>query len=82
MAERLVLYFREYCSLCHEMRAALAPWEARGEVSLEIRDVDAREEWVSEFDELVPVLCGEEGEICHYHLDESALTAYLTRSKN
>jgi thiol-disulfide isomerase/thioredoxin len=73
----LTLYFREYCSLCHQMRAELAPWREKYGFSLEVRDVDANPAWLQRFDELVPVLMAGETEICHYHLDVQRLAAHL-----
>lgn len=73
----LTLYFREYCSLCHQMRAELQPWQQRYGFALEIRDVDADSALLERFDELVPVLMDGETEICHYHLDVQRLAAHL-----
>jgi len=73
----LTLYFREYCSLCHKMRAELEPWRLRHGFSLEILDVDADPVLLERFDQLVPVLMAGETEICHYHLDAQRLAAHL-----
>lgn len=78
----LVLYFREYCSLCHQMRDALAPWLARGDISLEIRDVDSCEDWLAKYDEQVPVLLAGDQEICHWHLDIAQLEAAIAQHKS
>ena len=37
----LTLYFREYCSLCHAMRDALRPYQARHGFTLDVIDVDS-----------------------------------------
>lgn len=73
----LTLYFREYCSLCHQMLAELAPWQQRYGFSLDVRDVDADPQLLERFDELVPVLMDGATEICHYHLDVQCLAAHL-----
>ncbi len=73
----LTLYFREYCSLCHAMRDALRPYQARHGFTLEVIDVDNDPALVERFDELVPVLMHGETEICHYHLDTVRLDAVL-----
>jgi thioredoxin reductase (NADPH) len=74
---KLTLYFREYCSLCHVMRAELEPWRLRHGFELEVKDVDEDPVLVERFDELVPVLMDGETEICHYHLDCRRLAAHL-----
>lgn len=75
---RLTLYFREYCSLCHAMRAALAPYVERGAVELTVIEVDDDPALVDKYDELVPVLCGPDGrEVCHWHFDQTKLAACL-----
>ncbi|AQR64399.1 thioredoxin family protein [Aquaspirillum sp. LM1] len=73
----LTLYFREYCSLCHAMRDALRPYQARHGFTLDVIDVDDDPALVARFDELVPVLMHGETEICHYHLDTVRLDAVL-----
>lgn len=73
----LTLYFRAYCSLCHQMLAALEPWRARYDFTLQVLDVDDDPALVARFDELVPVLMDGETEICHYHLDPVRLAAHL-----
>ncbi|MCD5364176.1 glutaredoxin family protein [Chromobacterium aquaticum] len=74
---RLTLYFREYCSLCHQMLAELQPWRERYGFELDVVDVDADPELERRFNELVPVLMADEAEICHWHLDQAALAAHL-----
>ncbi|NWK79388.1 glutaredoxin family protein [Aquitalea sp. LB_tupeE] len=74
---KLTLYFREYCSLCHQMLAELKPWQDRHGFELEVLDVDADPVLEARFNELVPVLMDGEQEICHWHLDIPALAAHL-----
>jgi thioredoxin reductase (NADPH) len=74
---KLTLYFREYCSLCHQMLAELQPWQARHGFELLVVDVDADPVLEARFNELVPVLMEGEQEICHWHLDIPALAAHL-----
>lgn len=75
------LLFREYCSLCHQMRDALAPWQARYGFELEIIEIDDFPELEAKYNELVPVLLHGDNEICHWHLDEAKLQAYLDSMK-
>lgn len=74
---RLTLMFREYCSLCHAMLAALNAHPARGRFELDIVDVDADPVLEARYNELVPVLLADGQELCHYHLDHAVLDAYL-----
>lgn len=73
----LTLMFREYCSLCHQMRDALEPYRQQYPFQLEICDVDSRPEWETAYNELVPVLLHQDQIICHWHLDEAALLRVL-----
>ena len=70
----LKLYGREYCGLCTSMRDQLA---VLGLAVIWI-DVDDDPEMEARYGDLVPVLVTSTGvEICHYHLDQTALGAYL-----
>lgn len=73
----LTLLFRDYCSLCHAMRQQLQPWQQQYGFELEIVDVDADPVLEERYNEKVPVLLHGEREICHWHLDETALIALL-----
>ncbi|EGY51803.1 glutaredoxin family protein [Neisseria shayeganii] len=73
----LTLLFREYCSLCHRMRADLQPYQARYGFELAVLDVDDDPELETRYNELVPVLLHGDTEICHWHLDEAALQRFL-----
>ena len=73
----LTLYFREYCSLCHDMLAQLGPWKEKYGFELQVIDVDTDPVLEERFDELVPVLMENEVEICHWHLDTQRLAAHL-----
>ena len=77
----LTLMFREYCSLCHHMRAALQPYQAEYGFELQVFDVDEDPELEARYNELVPVLLHEGGEICHWHLDKAKLLAVLQNAK-
>ncbi len=73
----LTLMFREYCSLCHQMRAALQPYQAEYGFELQVFDVDDDPQLETRYNELVPVLLHGDEEICHWHLDEAKLLALL-----
>ena len=71
----LKLYGREYCGLCRVMRDALT----RQGLPVEWIDIDDDPHLESRYGEWVPVLEGKDGRrICHYHLDQPALDAYLS----
>ncbi len=76
----LTLIGRGYCHLCELMRDDLYRLVGLPAFRLIECDVDADEQLLIRFDELVPVLLGEDGqEICHYHLDEPKVREYLRR---
>ena len=74
---KLTLMFRDYCSLCHKMRDALAPYQQQYGFALEVLDVDEDAALEEKYNELVPVLLDGDTEICHWFLDEEKLKAYL-----
>jgi hypothetical protein len=78
---RLTLLTRAYCHLCDDMRDALAPLVAGRDVHVVEFDIDADPALESRFGELVPVLllgnAADGRELCHYHLDVTALRAVL-----
>jgi thioredoxin-like negative regulator of GroEL len=76
-----VLYSRSWCHLCEDMLGALRACMARqGQpYTVDVVDVDADPALVARFDELVPVLVADGAELCHYFLDEAALSGYLAR---
>ena len=61
------------------MRQALLPYQKQYGFALNVVDVDEDENLVARYNELVPVLLHGEHEICHWHLDEAALSAYLNQ---
>jgi len=84
------LYSRSYCHLCDDMlmqlRSHLAS-DANFKMKnlrfvINVIDVDADQELVARFDELVPVLTakkadGHEVQICHYFLDVNKLEEFF-----
>ena len=71
---------RAYCHLCEDMLTALRDWQARQSFELEIIDIDADPALIERFNTMVPVLMAGETEICHYFLDEKALSAYFSQA--
>lgn len=79
---RFTLYSRSYCHLCEDLLDALRAFMAREGLAckVDVIDVDAEPALVERFDELVPVLLGDDPagpEICHYFLDEAALRRHI-----
>ena len=77
-----VLYSRSYCHLCDDMLTQLRQYQSQVTFNVEVRDVDADEDLLAQYDELVPVLVGKKDgtaavEICHYFLDHERLQAFL-----
>ena len=75
---KLTLYSRTWCHLCDDMLAALEALRGEHVFQVNIVDVDADPALEEKFDELVPVLEADDRELCHYHLDEQAVRAYLS----
>lgn len=86
------LYSRSWCHLCDDMLAALRTFMAREGLAfrVDVIDIDASPDanpdadtapgLLERFDELVPVLYGDDlagPELCHYFLDEAALRRHL-----
>jgi hypothetical protein len=81
---RFTLYSRSYCHLCEDMLTALRNFMAREGLpfSVDVIDIDASPDpaLLERFDELVPVLFGDDPggpELCHYFLNEAALRQHL-----
>lgn len=74
---KLVLYTRQYCHLCDDMRAALEALRGELGFDLDAMDVDAEPELERRYNELVPVLMHGEVELARWRLDSAALRAYL-----
>ncbi len=75
----LTLYSRSYCHLCDDMLMGLQALQAREPFELAVIDVDGDPALAQRYGERVPVLFHGEHELCHYHLDPSAVTDYLRK---
>jgi glutaredoxin len=78
---KLTVLSREYCTLCHEMIAALKQFQGRYQFEIEVIDVDSSPHLEEEWGDKVPVLLDGERELCHYYLDIEAVDARLARMK-
>ena len=75
---RFILYSRSYCHLCQDMLdALLALRTPERPFAVDVIDVDADPALVARYDELVPVLCLGEEQLCHYFLDAPKVMAAL-----
>ena len=67
------------------MIAALRSLQGRFDFALQVMDVDSEPLLEAQYGELVPVLTvsehGQERELCHYFLDEAAVTAFLEKMR-
>ena len=77
-----ILYSRSYCHLCDDMLHALQAMPQAAGLQVEVIDVDADDDLLRAYDELVPVLIGvgpdgASRELCHYFLDQHAVSAFL-----
>lgn len=80
---KLILLYREYCSLCKEMLEELKKYQKQYSFDIEIKDIDNDEDLLPQYDELVPVLLNENNmEICHWHLDTALLLKELNARRN
>jgi len=77
MERRFTVMSREWCHLCHELVDALRPLAEAAGWDVEVIDVDLHPDLEARWGEWVPVLLHGERELCHYHLDEAAVRAYL-----
>ena len=76
----LILYSRQGCHLCEDFEQDLRRLQLALGFELEIRDVDARPEWRTAYNDLVPLLIAGEQELSRYFLDPDALERYLERN--
>lgn len=79
MKSALTLYGRPGCHLCEAMAAEMRPHLDAHGLTLHQVDVDADPALAQRYGMKIPVLCGPQGEICHYFFDEAAFRAWLGR---
>ncbi|HMM54334.1 MAG TPA: glutaredoxin family protein [Candidatus Desulfobacillus sp.] len=74
---RLTVYVRRDCHLCEDLLADLRPICEEQGADIELVDVDTDAGYRQAYGERVPVVAGDEAELCHYYLDAAAVRAYL-----
>lgn len=72
----LTVYSRRGCHLCEDLLAALEPL-LRGRASLQVVDVDQSPTLRDTYGTRVPVVCAGDKTLCQFHLDRSAVLAWL-----
>ena len=80
MSPPIRVYSRRGCHLCEELLEGLAPL-IRGRATLTVCDVDTRSDWLTRFNEKVPVVELDGEVICEYFLDRDALERALLRAE-
>jgi len=70
------VFSRPGCHLCEELIEQLLPL-ARDRFSVEICNIDTRQDWTERFGVRIPVVRVGGRDICQYHLDLEALQAAL-----
>ena len=76
---RLVVYSRPGCHLCELLLEELLPL-ARGRASVEVRNVDERDDWRERFGLDVPVVELDGTTVCRHRLDRDAVARALRGS--
>ena len=72
------IYSRHGCHLCEALIEELLPL-IRGQLEIEVRDVDSREEWRQAYDICIPVVEFEGEFVCQYTLDRAALRRIMDK---
>lgn len=75
----LILYTRRGCHLCEDFEQELRHMQSETPFEVEIRDVDARPEWRTAYNDQVPLLLAGDAEIARYFLDPERLRRHLER---
>ena len=77
MADRLILYTRRGCHLCHDMLSGAQPIAADRGLEIELVDIDEDLDLAKRYNLRIPVLELNGREICHHFLDRDALEQAL-----
>ncbi|MDH5179935.1 MAG: glutaredoxin family protein [Gammaproteobacteria bacterium] len=77
MTRQLTVYHRTGCHLCEDMIAQLLALQQQFGFSLQQLDIQDDPELEAAYGTKVPVLLADGHEICHYFLDQVALSRYF-----
>ncbi len=72
----LQVYSRRGCHLCEQLIEELFPL-VRGRLTVDVRDIDSRDDWRAAFDIRVPVVELDGEFVCEHILDKGALNRIL-----
>ena len=72
----IYVYSRRGCHLCEVLIEEMLPL-LQGRIDVEVRDIDANEDWRKAFDVRIPVVEFEGRVICQYHLDKAKIEAIV-----
>lgn len=66
------VYSRQGCHLCEQLIEELLPL-VRGQLDVDVLDIDSRPEWQAEYGTRIPVVEFHERFVCQYTLDRQAI---------
>jgi hypothetical protein len=72
----LYVYSRRGCHLCDVLVEELLPL-VRGQMHIEVRDIDTRDDWKERFNVRIPVVEFDGKVVCQHRLDRPAVAAIL-----
>ncbi len=76
------VFVRDGCHLCDDLLASMAAFRAEKtevmDFTLEVLDIEDREDWLEYYSDHVPVVVVNGEEVCHYFLDLEELEKALT----
>jgi glutaredoxin len=81
MHHKLILYSRQDCCLCDEMKAIIREVALTNPLDLEVIDVDGSAELREKFGNAVPVLFVDGRKLFKYRLTKSALATLLKKNR-
>ena len=80
MPVNFILYGKQDCHLCHEMKIQLERLIAMQDCTYQVIKIDGDPGMERLYGARVPVLTAGDTELCNFKLDESAVMAYLSKS--
>ncbi|MGI9202995.1 MAG: glutaredoxin family protein [Woeseiaceae bacterium] len=75
-ADTITVYSRAGCHLCELLVDALLPL-VRGQLRVDVVDIDSRPEWQEAYDTRIPVVEYDSNFVCQYTLDVAAIQRIL-----
>ena len=76
MKPTVYVYSRRGCHLCDVLVEELLPL-VRGQMDIEVRDIDTRDDWKERFNVRIPVVEFDGKVVCQHRLDRPAIEAIL-----